>query len=372
MNTNIDPEVQAFFRSIYHMTIESEPELLWLGKANIQDALRFFRQESKSLETRMQKNEALLKVIASIRNKSIERPERSFASAFWGHAVQDQGADIMPDLDIAYFVQSNATTLNICGWCKYGQSAVMTQIYNCVLQPKCNFLLMADIPDDGRAIKDEKELYEQMLLSHQEQGEKLLQIEKLEALYPGLNVSRFHMSPPQVTQRNFMTPCFLWFADDQLLKCIEQLIAAKNRELANDKNSTDERIRYLVTCRNRAERKPAFSRNRQIDWFTPGDRVMVYIGDILLREKPDTYWSVGTVCEIQKSEDREPIVVRLDEDLFSLPTDVMTMSNASPYILHEWEYHYLRTNPEWFEQWIMVERTSHPTLDSDFLSHLMR
>lgn len=225
--------VSSLFQSYHTLTARTEGELLFFGKSFIRDLIRSWRYWAnsqtgliKSLQDRVNALEG--KDASSVQEiaKSFEDPDFPSISV----PRDSWSKDPEPTDGASLSRKSDATTFNVCGWCKYAGGG--TCRYNFHITTRCSF-----------TTEETK-----------------------------------HLSGVTGEHR-FNTVCFLKKADTRTFQVLLDGLRRELEEAILAKKEMDAKIRYLLKLEEKAEEKASLPNHRDHEMFNVGDQVIIYIGE---------------------------------------------------------------------------------------------
>ncbi len=120
-------------------------------------------------------------------------------------------------------------------------------------------------------------------------------------------------------------------------------------------------VRYISNTMKRAEEKPCFASHRPGDWFEIGDKVVCFISKNLDYALKKSVFITGKVVDGYRHRNG-CVSVYADEKIH---TDSycnghgLSFGISRPEVMHEWEYEYLKTHPEYLSVWIKASADSY-------------
>ena len=277
-------------------TIQSEEDLVFLGKGNLKFLLTYHHNavETHALAINdMTERVGLLRrilngefdqLVAEYDHPNTIKMEvfGSFEGDFWAPAKEE----ILKR-------SAGSTSFNICGWCNHCEG--VGQRGSCHLDGYCGFVhrgISGRWPNDGKL--------------------------------------------------SFMTPCVLAsLTTEQLKQCQEDLI----RKI-DVYQGIHERLMgvtsYLSALIERAEEKPCFPCARPAQWMEVGAEIKFYD-------------SLGAGLIKPRRFDSGQIVACVEDEVAKLQLDGLGARDyirTRPELLKNWEYEYLRENPEYLKLWL--------------------
>ena len=135
---------------------------------------------------------------------------------------------------------------------------------------------------------------------------------------------------------------------------------AEYSRLAADRDKADLFVGYLIDAIHRAEHKPLFAAFRPNDWFNIGDRVYVFITDTREDAIVNNAFVPGYVVYGLGHHDGF-VSVRTDEKIHDgqyRDGHGAFRNVVEQTILHEWEYYYLKNNPDYRNIWLKANSSN--------------
>ncbi|MCL1929637.1 hypothetical protein FWF93_00625 [Candidatus Saccharibacteria bacterium] len=301
--------IPEFWHGIYASTDE---ELAFYGQNTIEQLIKYWRRREREKAGRIkeyqseinlldgQTVETLREIAAQYENPEFPKIGKFEEDESW------QDTELEPlDVDSCNR-KSDTTSLNVCGWCKYAEGGTRRFSYN--ITAEC-----ALIPEElGNGS------------NYDGRGE-------------------FH----------FNTPCALKNGTDALIKTCVKYLTAKREEAKESKRRAASKVRYLLKIAKMAEKKPALSSERPYDWFNLGDKVMCFVNFDGITCEPG-FVSGKVVNGYRHHNGRVSVIA--DEKVHSNADNKdgcgLVYGMSRPEVLHEWEYEYLKTHPEFLEVWL--------------------
>jgi len=290
-------------------------ELTFLGKASLRQLIRNWRESARELSCRIKEADEKIKAIKGKTSEDIindakifdnpEFPKVGLIDGMFGHSKVLAPKDVLS----LHGRESDATTFNVCGWCKYNGSGTFRDDHwgnSYMISGDCSMIT-------GAGRKD-------------------------------------HV-------RKFNTPCDFTDADDLFIKQVSDGLENTLEHLIKEKRQIDNKIKLLLTLEKMAEQKPVIPGDRPGDWFKENDPVMCYL-----------YESEGSSTKlIVKNQFLEGKVIRSDNDRcvevkYDRPIHAMTWLNShefpcflfTPCVMHLWEYEYLISHPDFLVVWLTI------------------
>jgi len=143
-----------------------------------------------------------------------------------------------------------------------------------------------------------------------------------------------------------------------------------------DKSAVDAKIRLLVALEKRAEKKPFFPGLRSSEWFHLEDSVVCYIRNVTERILTNDFVAAQVINGYMHHEGR--VSVQFDARVHHeqwLDGRGFRFGVSRPEIMHEWEFEYLLTHPDFAALWANegASSSSLEAYDADqFLASLAR
>jgi len=358
--------VKDLIPKYWHLpSVKTTDDLLFFGKHTIRQLVRWWRSEAESLSGQIKSQEELLGLVRGKTGKDFaelaktyENPE--FIPTMIGVMSDTSSGDFEPLDEASRKRQFNATTFNVCGWCKYVGGGGCRYQYH--ITADCNFLTYAGLPDSDRTIPEkavEKYLaVEPLSRLGATEGEKQaarLALVRMEATYPGLGLLAEKLPFWSAkTQRRFNTPCFLPHFDSELMGLITKGMENRKTKLIKEKRHADRHIQYLLILEKQAKSKPVLSGERPHDWFNVGDPVYCYVGSWPADRLVKDNWVTGKVIFGYRHHDG-CVSVRFDQRMHTGPYldgHGSGYGMSRPEIVHDWEFLYLCDHPVFAKVWL--------------------
>lgn len=362
---NLSQSVTHLVPKYWHLPdVKTAEDLVFLGKINIRQLIRYWRDDAHSLSEQVKDLEKLIKMLKNKTGKDFaklaaghENPK--FTAAMIG-AMSDSFGDLEP-LDVAsQNRESNATTFNMCGWCKFGTGG--TGRYSYHITTECQFLYKAGMRDNDQTIPSKAVLTYHAVepvtkLGATNNGERKAAgqaLIRMEASYPGLKaLVEKSKGWSTTTQRRFNTPCFMPNLSEKDVESHIKGMETQKQKLISKKQDADAGIKLLLSLEKMAEEKPALSDHRPYDSYFIDEKMVCYVANWKDRiVKSD--WVTARVIDGYRHNDG-CVSVRYDQKIHSGPYlegHGGGYGMARPEILKLWEYHFLRCHPDFAKVWI--------------------
>ena len=346
--------------------VKTVGDLVFLGKVTVRQLVRYWRGEAESLAGQIKYTQELIDLLKGKTGKDFAKLAECyenpvFSQAQIGKRSDSWSGDFEPLDPASASRKSEATTFNVCGWCKFTGGGTCRYQYH--ITTSCNILTHAGLPDNDLEIPQKAiERYqsvEPLTRLGATDGEKeaaVQAIHRMEAAYPGLTLlveKRPEWSTK--TQRRFNTPCFLTNADMPQIEFMRGVLIAEKQKLIEKKKKVDSDIKLLLSLEKQAEEKPALPSARPYDWFNLNDQVVCFVGNWKDRIYQDV-WATGKVINGYRHQDG-CVSVNFDEKIHNGPYlegHGGGYGMARPEVMLLWEYHYLRQHPDFAGLWILA------------------
>lgn len=321
-NIKINPQelIPDYWHGIY---VPTETDLIFTGSKNIEYLKQYWRSEERSLSKQVKEAQADIDLLAGktpddVKAMAAEYENPDFPSI---GVLKDSWNGEPEPLDAASINRkSGTTTFNVCGWCKHCGGGTCRHSYHittyCPLIPR--------------------------------------QLGNGET-WGGNDKFRFN------------TPCALANGTQELLDtCVEHLKARKANLVAR-KQRAAAFASYLAELMNKAEEKPYFASHRPHDWFNLNDDVMFFVSDFdgTLSDKKKTFIS-GKVINGYRHHDG-CVSVCSDEPYHTgeyCDGCGGGFGTSRPEVLHDWEFEYLKSHPDYLKVWVRCSKADLNKFDS--------
>lgn len=292
---------QSLIPRYWHVRVEKESDLTFLGKVTLRQLIRYWRSDADSHASRIKSLQARIDMIRGKSPSDFVTLAKGFESpnfAYVGKVLGGWG-EIEPLDQASRDRASDATTFNFCGWCKYAGGGTCRYQYH--ISTHCGLLSDAGIKSD---------------------------------------------------ESRFNTPCFLPEASQKLLERItDGLIESLGTTIAA-KHLSDQKIKYLITLERKAETKPAMPDHRPHDWFNVGDPVVCFVTDFPGRTV-NLNLAKGMVVNGYRHHDGCVSVefkVQIHEGE-NLGGKGGGYGMSRPEVMHKWELDYLHKHLDFAQIW---------------------
>ena len=297
---------QDLIPEYWDLPVEEEKDIVFLGQVTVQQMVNRWRSALKSQDRRVEQIEERLHLLQDNDILSLREVAEGYVNPtdiVVGHDESGWGGgENREPLDRASLErESDATTLNICGWCKHASGGLCR--YNFHIETRCSFE-----EDAGTGDHDD---------------------------------------------RVFDSPCFIRTADDRRLNDLRHGIEGKLNRLRLERHETAKKLRATVDLLRKTEVKPALPKHRPHDWFNVDDPVVCFIGgwpdDAKSKRITAAEFELVTAKVIDGYRHHDGCVsVRYDERVHNgdyLDGHGGGYGMSRPEILHPWELDYLLANP---------------------------
>lgn len=297
-----NPKVAALIPDYWDLTASIVEDIVFFGKVTIRQMIRSWRSDAYGFISQIKDADEKLKFLqgkaaANIREiaKQYEKPEFPHVGV-----PKDSLSQNPEPLDAASINRKHdATTFNVCGWCKYASGG--SCCYNCHITPSCSIRTHAGLTDRNR---------------------------------------------------RFKTPCFLKKAPDKVFDEIRKGLTRERERLIKEKRNTDEKIKFLLTLEKRAEKKPALPDQRPHDWFNMDDPVVCYVGKWQERIVADDFVTAKVIDGYRHHDGC--VSVYYDKRVHTgdyLEGHGGGSRISRPEVMHAWEFKYLLEYPNFAKFW---------------------
>lgn len=353
--------------------VKTTGDLVFLGKVTVRQLIRHWRNEAGSLSGTIKRVEEMARLLKGKTGKDFVKLASTYESPTWGPSDigwrEDGWGDDPEPLDAASINrQSDSTTFNVCGWCKYAGGGSCRYQYH--ITTSCSFLDYAGLPDHGRKIPfGTAEKYMEA-----ERANSADTMRGLESEWPGLRLFSLHIKGFNVkgwansTQRRFNTPCFLQGASMERVQFIYGALMAKKWLHVEQKKKIDSDIKLLLDLEKLAEKKPALPDQRPHDWFNVNDEIACFVGNWDDRIYKDV-WAFAKVIYGYRHQDG-CVSVRYNEKIHNGPYlegHGGGYGMSRPEVMHMWEFNYLRQHPDFAKLWVRATNGHLEGYDPDLM-----
>lgn len=330
-NINIHPQdlIPEYWHGIY---VPTEANLIFIGSKNIDYLRRYWQDQASSLSERVKAAQADIDLLAGKTPEDIKAMAAEYENPEFPHVGvrKDNWAGEPEPLDAASINRKyGATTFNVCGWCKHCGGG------SC----RYNYHITTYCPLIPRQLGN---------------GETW-----------GGN-----------EQFRFDTPCALKSGTQELLDtCVEHL-KARQAQLISRQQQAASYADYLEQVMTQAEEKPYFASHRPHDWFNLDERVTFFTSDFegVLPDKAKTFVP-GKVINGYRHHDGG-VSACADEPYHTgeyCNGCGSSFGTARPEILHDWEFDYLKSHPDYLKVWLRCSKAELNEFDSEqFVTALMK
>lgn len=321
-NQKINPQalIPEYWNGIY---VPTEEDLIFIGSKNIEYLKQYWRSEERSLSKRVKEAQADIDLLAGKTPEDIKAMAAQYENPDFPSigVLEDSWCDDPEPLDAASINRkSGTTTFNVCGWCEHCGGGTCRHSYHittyCPLIPR-------------------------QLGNGETWGGNL--------------------------KFRFNTPCALANGTQELLDTCVEYLKARKAKLVAQKQQAASYACYLTRIMSKAEEKPYFASHRPYDWFNIDDRVMFFTSDFdgVLPEKAKTFVP-GKVINGYRHHDG-CVSACADEPYHT--GDYCEGCGAGfgmsrPEILHDWEFEYLRSHPDYLKVWVRCSKADLNEFDS--------
>ncbi|MBR2709382.1 hypothetical protein IKE98_03595 [Candidatus Saccharibacteria bacterium] len=288
----------------------TEEDLAFLGFFNLEFLKRYWRKQERITVGQIKKVQAQVemldgKTIDDVKAMAAEFdhpafPEIGVRDGSWGRHLEPLDDDLRNR-------EPGATTLNYCGWCRFGCGGICRHGYKittmCLLIPKDR--------NNGSGAYGFEEF-------------------------------------------TFNTPCAIANGTQELLETCVMYLKTRLAELKERKAEIGEMISLIMDLKESAEKKPYLAGHRNAGWFEVGEDVICFVSNNFQGALKKGIFVTGKVIDGYRHGDR-CISVRTDEKVHNgsfLEGHGLGFGLCRPEVLHEWEYNYLKTHPEYLKVWL--------------------
>jgi hypothetical protein len=300
----------------YNVTpINSDEDLIFLGKVTIQEFIRHWRKEEARFFSDIEYTQEIINLLKGKTGEDFAKLAEEFENPNLSIGkIPVSRRDILGPVDKkSQKRKSGSTTFNICGWCKYARSG--GNWHDCFIDPNCDIFDLAFLPVNRPKLSDEFKIKRQ--------------------------------------QHRFDTPCFLPKISKDDVDQFQRAIECKKSELIEKKKEVVSKIEKLLIFEEEAEEKPAFPNIRPLDWFNIGDKVVCFIGGWEDKTLPDT-WLLAEVVNGHRHHDGGVSVVYDKKYHITIKGKSVNYGSERPEIMLLWEFEYLKQHPEFAEIWVKI------------------
>lgn len=295
--------------------VETEQDLIFLGKLNLEVLKQHWRGVERAEKARMRKTQELIDLLSDKTPMDFQEMAKGYEEpGFTEIAVPKDGWGVPTPMDAKSINRKHgATTFNVCGWCKYNAGGPC--MHNCCLETDC-------------------QLVPSTLLTEEEQGKY---------------------------QKRFDSPCILKADGDMLIRSMLIRIAryyhiGTMERIKLVKTDAASRARYLTRIAKEAEEKPLLPLYRPHEWFKAGDEVRWFAstGDLKLLPGKGGKFYAGKVVDGYRYQSGA-VSVFTDEKICDsdwLQGQGVWCGTLRPEVMHLWEYEYLRTHADFLGVWL--------------------
>lgn len=301
------------------VNLNSEADLIGLGKANLAAMKRYWRQQERELVRRREQLQQFLDELDGQTVEDLQRLAHNYECPAFPSVGFLSGATPEP-LDVASRMrEQNATTLNVCGWCKYAQNALVR--YRYAVTSQCGIMLP---------------------WQHKAYG------------YDGTTRSQLRMPINE-----FDTPCQLTCCAQEQLELYLEALQQEVTALTTKKAQIVDFIERITAAEKRAEKKPCFPSERPEGWFRDGDKVVCLPHDYsTIPATPIDHFVPGHITYAAKRwtvSVQSEAGVQLNfggtriENLCNINLDYL-----NPAVMLQWEYDYLCAHEDERTRWLAM------------------
>lgn len=291
----------------WHLSVPSVEKLVWLGKVNIREMIRYWRGAAQSLVQEIKNLEQTLVEIEGLNPETVKTeaakhekpafPSIGLREGNWTH-------DPEPTDAASINRKGGATTFNVCGWCKHASGGSCR--YNYYITTSCGLKSRAGLSD---------------------------------------------------RTRRFDTPCLWLTASVMDFMALKAGLRNRKEQAAAEKAFADRKIQTLLTLERQAEKKPALPDLRPYDWFNENDEVTCYVAN----------WDTGDTKMLGTDPFAAAKVIigyRHHDGCVSVCYDERVHTGeyleghgggygmSRPEVMHTWEYEYMLTHWEFMGLWL--------------------
>lgn len=295
-------EVAALIPQYWDVTASTVEDVVFFGQITIREMIRSWRYTANGLGSQIKDVDEKLKLLRGKGAADIREIAKQYENPEFPHVgvPKDSWSRDPEPLDAASINRKrNATTFNVCGWCKYAGGG--SGRYSYMITTSCSIKTHAGLKDE---------------------------------------------------ERRFNTPCFLKEAPDEVFDEIRNGLARERERLIEEKRATDEKIKFLLTLEKRAEKKPAMPDHRPHDWFNVDDSVVCYVGMWKERIVRDNFATAKVINGYRHHDGC--VSVCYDERVHSgeyLEGHGGGYGISRPEVMHAWEFEYLLGHPDFASLW---------------------
>lgn len=303
-------EVAALIPQYWDVTASTVEDVVFFGQITIREMIRSWRYTANGLASQIKDVDEKLKLLRGKGAADIREVAKQYESPEFPQigVRKDSWGDDPEPLDAASINRKHdATTFNFCGWCKYAGGGSCR--YNYHITTSCSI-------KNATGLKDE--------------------------------------------ERRFNTPCFLKEAPDKVFDEIRKGLMRERERLIEEKQATDEKIKFLLTLEKRAEKKPAMPDHRPHDWFNADDSVVCYVGKWKERIVRDNFATAKVINGYRHHDGC--VSVCYDERVHTgeyLEGHGGGYGMSRPEVMHTWEFEYLLGHPDFASLWSKKGTSKH-------------
>lgn len=297
------------------VNLDSEDALISLGKANLAAMKRYWRQRERETTRNLELAQQYADTFAGQTTESLQQRAAQYEYPEFP-SVGFATMSLPEPLDVASRTrETNATTMNFCGWCKYALR--IQESHRCALQSYCRVML----PWQRKAYGCDGSL----------------------------------RSEWRLPRNLFDTPCQLLCCAQSQLDLYIKALQEEVNELQAQRTKVAGYIERIIAAEKMADHKPCFASERPDGWFQDRCAVMCLVHDFSkLPAKSLPHFVPGHVTYAAKSwtvsvHSDEPLNVGCDGDIYNV-----NLSYSDPAVILWWEYEYLMAHPDEMAIWLAM------------------
>lgn len=310
MNQEFD--YQSLIPPHWKIRVRNESDLINLGRGNLTYLMQYWELKQKKSTQQIKATRKRQDAVTKTTISDIKKLARTYEHPAFPDIEVGGKYGPEPSDDDSANRKPGATTFNFCGWCEYCLSGIINCRAN--INSTCGLL-----PESFRDAA----------------GNEVIN-------------SRLY----------FNTPCLITeYGTDELLKACSLRLKARIKEALNEKFFIDNKIDYITIALTKSEEKPHFAGYRPRSWLNVGDLVVCFVSKNYNCGKTikDNVFVRGTVIEKISGSDAHVLVqmsTAIYTDNFGYSKDVASYRVNAPEIMSEWEFEYLKSNPDYLRVWM--------------------
>ena len=292
-------EVSALIPPRFQLTATTVEDIVFFGQATIREMIRDWRYYANESSKEVKEAEELCQLLRDKTPADIIALAKQYENPTFPVIGSTDGSDPEPLDGASINRRSGATTLNVCGWCRYAGGG--GKRYNYMITTCCGIKSVAGMKSESR---------------------------------------------------RFNSPCcFQKMSVEQLDKIRQRLKLSQDRLVAK-KRQMDEKIKLLLTLEKKAEKKPPMPVCRSFEWFDLDDVVNCYVEQWESCIVADDFLSAKVINGCHSGDGSVWVCfdkrVSTDKYLNGAGSDY---GFQRPEVMHEWEFAYLLEHPDFASIW---------------------